>query len=82
MILPFGKPPPKAMSSVKAPLGMISLHKQLQCLSWADSRVIEAHVSQDITFFRDYNRPITKGRCDTLQWLQVLTLWSARHSSS
>ena len=25
MILPFGKPPPRAMSSVRAPLGMVSL---------------------------------------------------------
>ncbi len=36
IILPFGKPPPKAMSSVKAPLGMTSLHNEMQCLSWAD----------------------------------------------
>ena len=44
MILPLGNPPPKAMSSVKAPLGMVSLHIQgtslcgvLVCTCHADS---------------------------------------------
>ena len=31
MMRPFGKPPPSAMSSVKAPDGMHSLQRQSQC---------------------------------------------------
>ena len=37
MILPLGKPPPKAMSSVRAPLGIVSLHNQFLYLELENS---------------------------------------------
>ena len=75
MILPFGKPPPSAMSSVSAPLGMVSLHIKSNLVSWtaAQGSYTPPHKYREVLHeFEKTSTGLLLGHSYTLVWTPLI----------